>query len=202
MKVSDDSTRSILIKHALLLISQLGAHAVSLREIARSVGISHMAPYKHFVNKEALFATIVEDGFTSLNDRFKVVEQSVHDPEKRYQKMCEVYVRFAMENPEQYKLMFSGFLGRDRNHQGIKVKSEDCFSYLVRLMEYCQFHKFIKAGNISEISLFIWSQIHGFSNLWIEGCFLKIDAEMSPSELDKLIQHQIKMTLTGVSNLN
>lgn len=195
--VPDDvDTRSLFIEHALLLVSELGAHAVSIREIARSAGYSHMAPYKHFKDKDDLFAAIVADGFDALSSRFQEIERSVLAPEKRFQKMGEAYIYFAIQNPQQFKLMFSGFL--DDEHPKVKEKSNNCFAYLVRLIEYCQFHKHIKKGSIEDLSSFIWSQIHGFSSLWIEGCFKKVEEDLTEKNLEKFISHQVQMLLSGI----
>jgi AcrR family transcriptional regulator len=197
-KSEEDGTRDILMHHALVLVSELGFEAVSLREIARSAGFSHMAPYKHFKDKEALFAAIVEQGFEKLSADFLRIEQDVLDPEKRYFQMGEAYIRFATNNPQQFKLMFSGFLENSDDHPRVKEVSDECFTYLLRLIEYCQFHKFIKKGSLDEISAFIWSHIHGFSCLWIEGCFEKVEKNLDPKNLEKFIHKQIAMTLRGI----
>lgn len=194
----EDGTRDVLIQHALVLVSELGFEAVSLREIARSAGFSHMAPYKHFKDKEALFAAIVQQGFEKLSADFLKIERAVFEPEKRYFQMGEAYIRFATKNPHQFKLMFSGFLENADDHPYVKEASDACFSYLLRLIEYCQFHKFIKKGPLEEISAFIWSHIHGFSCLWIEGCFEKVEKSLDQKNLDKFIHKQVAMTLKGI----
>lgn len=194
----EDGTRDVLIQHALVLVSELGFEAVSLREIARSAGFSHMAPYKHFKDKEALFAAIVQQGFENLSADFMKIEHGVLGAEKRYFQMGEAYIRFATNNPHQFKLMFSGFLENSEDHPYVKEASDACFSYLIRLIEYCQFHKFIKKGPLDEISAFIWSHLHGFSSLWIEGCFEKVEKNLDQKNLEKFIHKQIAMTLRGI----
>ncbi len=196
--IDEEGTRDVLIQHALKLVAKFGFEAVSLREIARASGFSHMAPYKHFKDKEALFASIVEQGFENLGNKFLAIERAVLEPEKRFYKMGQTYIEHAIENPEQFKLMFSGFLEKHDDHPRVKEKSDACFAYLVRLIEYCQFHKFIKKAPVEEISSFIWCQIHGFSSLWIEGCFEKVEKSLDRKNLHKFIHHQLTMILKGI----
>jgi AcrR family transcriptional regulator len=190
--VESEGTRETLIRHALKLVSEIGYDAVSLREVARSAELSHMAPYKHFKDKEALFAAVVVHGFNSLSERFLKIERTSLAPEDRFMKMGETYIHFAIENPEQFRLMFSGFLKKSEDHPSVKEASDACFSYLVRLIEYCQFHSFLKRAPVEEVSSFIWSQIHGFSSLWIEGCFEKVEKNLTKKNLEKFIHHQVK----------
>ena len=193
-----EGTREVLIRHALKLVSEIGYEAVSLREVARSAELSHMAPYKHFRDKESLFAAVVFHGFTSLSERFLKIEHTVLAPEERFMKMGEAYIHFAIENPEQFKLMFSGFLKKPDDHPQVKEVSEACFGYLIRLIEYCQYHSFLKRAPVDEVSSYIWSQIHGFSSLWIEGCFEKVENNLSKKNLEQFIQHQLRTMVKGI----
>lgn len=193
-----EGTREVLMLHALKLVSEIGFEAVSLREVARSANLSHMAPYKHFKDKEALFASVVVHGFDALSERFLKLEHSVLDPEERFFKMGAEYINFAIENPEQFKLMFSGFLRKAEDHPQVKEASEACFGYLIRLIEYCQFHGFLKRAPVDEVSSFIWSQIHGFSSLWIEGCFEKVEQNLNKKNLAKFLEHQLRTMVKGI----
>lgn len=193
-----EGTREVLILHALKLVAEIGFDAVSLREVARAAGLSHMAPYKHFRDKEALFAAVVVEGFNSLSARFLKVEHTCLNAEERFLRMGETYIQFAIENPEQFKLMFSGYLRKSSEHPLAKEASDACFAYLIRLIEYCQYHSYLKRGPVTEISAFIWSQIHGFSSLWIEGCFEKVEQNLSKKNLERFIQHQIQTMVKGL----
>lgn len=196
--LDNQSTSEILISHALSLISEVGYEAVSLREIARSAGLSHMAPYKHYRDKDALLAAIVVQGFEKLSEKFLDIEQNVLSPNDRFMKMGEAYIHFGIDNPQQFKLMFSGYLKKSDEYPLAKEKSEACFAFLIRLIEYCQFHSYISKGPVDEISAFIWSQIHGFSSLWIEGCFEKVEKDMSKKNMDKFIRQQIGLMIKGI----
>ena len=153
--LDSQTTSEILITHALNLISEVGYEAVSLREIARSAGLSHMAPYKHYRDKDALLAAIVVQGFEKLSERFLDIEQNILSPDDRFMRMGEAYIHFGIDNPQQFKLMFSGYLKKSDEYPLVKEKSDACFAFLVRLIEYCQFHSYISKGAVDEISAFI-----------------------------------------------
>lgn len=198
LKNKEEGTRQVLIHHALNLISDYGFESVSLREIARSAGLSHMAPYKHFKDKESLLAQIAQDGFEELTHNFLTIEQNEPDPKKRFFLMGKAYMKFAIQNPHHFKLMFSGFFEKHEAHPYVAEKGTACFNCLVRLIEYCQYHKFISKGPVQDISLFIWSNIHGLSGLWIENCIEKTNHERSEKTLDKLLDHQLELVVKAL----
>ena len=58
--------RRALIEASLALISEEGFSALTLREVARRAGVTHAAPYRHFLDKEALLAAVAEEGFRAM----------------------------------------------------------------------------------------------------------------------------------------
>jgi len=60
--------RAALLAAAEQTLSQEGAGELSLRELARQVGVSHAAPRRHFAGKQALLDALAEDGFERLGD--------------------------------------------------------------------------------------------------------------------------------------
>src|SRR2546429_977719 len=58
--------RQALIDAALELIEERGVPALTLREVARQVGVTHAAPQRHFADRAALVAAVAEQGFRGL----------------------------------------------------------------------------------------------------------------------------------------
>ena len=97
-----------LIDAAVDLIAETGSvDGVSLRAAARRAGVSPMAVYNHFADKEALLVAAVEHCW----DEFQAAIAATLDepePSARLRAAGDAYVRFALEHPGRYAVMFSG----------------------------------------------------------------------------------------------
>src|SRR3954453_1156083 len=72
---------------------------LSLRELARQVGVSHAAPRRHFAGKQALLDALAEDGFERLGDETQAaVDAAGRSFRKRLTALARAYVRFATEH--------------------------------------------------------------------------------------------------------
>src|SRR5947209_528888 len=90
-----------LLRVAAKSLEKHGPGAISLRDAARRAGVSHNAPYRHFPNREALLGALAAEGFAMLGERLR------GQPARE---MGEAYVRFALEQPQRFRLMFGGLL--------------------------------------------------------------------------------------------
>jgi AcrR family transcriptional regulator len=83
--------------------------AVTLRAVARRVGIAAPSIYPHFPGRPAIVAAIVQQGFAELADRIRsAVDAAGGDPHLRLVAACRAYVDFAGRHPERYRTMFGG----------------------------------------------------------------------------------------------
>jgi len=91
--------RAAVLAAAGKLIEKEGLAGISVREAARRAGVSHNAPYRHFSDRNALLDALVAEGFREL-------KQALDGRSGR--ELGEAYVRFALERPERFRLMFRG----------------------------------------------------------------------------------------------
>ncbi len=97
--------RDRLCDAAERMFAEHGAEAVTIRQLAAAVGVSPMTPYRYFKDKEAILAAVRARAF----DRHaEALERAYADaePAARAGALGEAYIRFALDNPEAYKLMF------------------------------------------------------------------------------------------------
>lgn len=99
--------RAALIEEGLSQIGERPAEKVSLREIARKVGVSATAVYRHFPNKAALLGALCEVGSRKLTRSFDEVIEATPGGIATFEAMGRAYVRFALANPSLFRLMMT-----------------------------------------------------------------------------------------------
>jgi AcrR family transcriptional regulator len=87
------------------LLDKEGTEAVTMRRVARAVGITPMAIYRHYPDRAALLNSLADEGFEELAARLAGRRFS-GGVEERLTKMAEIYLEHALENPRLFELMF------------------------------------------------------------------------------------------------
>lgn len=99
--------RRVLLDIGVDVINESGVAALSLRDLARRAGVSHAAPAHHFGDRSGLLAAIATEGFEKFGDSLAVT--AAH-PGSTFLDLGVAYVRFAVDNPGYFKVMFRGEL--------------------------------------------------------------------------------------------
>jgi AcrR family transcriptional regulator len=96
--------REALLERAAAVIAEEGVGAVSLRGLARDLGVSHGAPRRHFADRRALLMALAADGFKRSVAELKAgADAAGTDPVARYRALGRSYVRFALEHPSYFR---------------------------------------------------------------------------------------------------
>ncbi|HXU40900.1 MAG TPA: TetR family transcriptional regulator [Burkholderiales bacterium] len=90
--------RAALLKAAARILEKDGPDAISLRDLARSVDVSHNAPYRHFADRQALLSALADEGFSLLAAQLAG---------KPWREQAVSYVRFALAHSQRFRLMFA-----------------------------------------------------------------------------------------------
>ncbi len=100
--------RAALLRAAEQALESTGSEDLSLRELSRELGVSNMAPRRHFANKKALLDALALDGFERLG---AALSRAVSDHEQTFDarivKLARTHVRFATKHPALIRLMYS-----------------------------------------------------------------------------------------------
>lgn len=99
--------RTALIEEGLVQLDSKAPEEVSLREIARNVGVSATAVYRHFPDKAALLSALCGVGRQKLADDFHAAIADIEDQLEALIAMGRAYVRFALHNPSLFRLMMT-----------------------------------------------------------------------------------------------
>jgi len=97
--------KEALLERAAVVLRESGSEELSLRDLAKSVGVSPNAPYRHFTDKNHLLAILAAGGFDDLTTRLAAVGSE--GPGKRLRTAADRYFAFAAEHPGLYQLMFT-----------------------------------------------------------------------------------------------
>jgi AcrR family transcriptional regulator len=170
MTADGDETRVRLLREARDLYLEKGLAAFSLREVARRVDLSPGAVYRHFDSKEALLREVCVAGFRTFGS-YLMRALAAPTPRERMMSSALQYLRFGLENPLDYRVMFMG--GAD----GFAVigpppgsdSPEPTFQFLVDRVEECIRAKIFRKGDSTEIAAIIWAHVHGLVSLRLSG---------------------------------
>jgi AcrR family transcriptional regulator len=91
--------RQALLDMVLTMVAERGdAAELTLREVARRVGVSHNAPYRHFEDKDALLAAVATEGFHLLSRDLRAARADITEPEERFVRTGLAYLAFARQH--------------------------------------------------------------------------------------------------------
>lgn len=99
--------REGLLARATEIIEEAGVEGLSLRQLARDLGVSHAAPGKHFRDKQALLDALALDGFRGMNARIMGASEAAGDHRSRFVRIARAYVEFAVSHPVLLAVMHS-----------------------------------------------------------------------------------------------
>jgi len=160
--------RQVLIETGLKLIEEKGVQALTLREIGERIGVSRMAPYRHFADKAALVAAISVEGFTLFAEALENArERAKPDFSSRLTAMGVAYVRFATEHPAYFEVMF-GPLASPANEEPGEGPGARAFGLLEDTIREGQASGDVQAGDSRALALLAWAMVHGISALRLE----------------------------------
>jgi AcrR family transcriptional regulator len=161
--------RRALVETALAMVTEEGAWNFTLREVARRAGVSHAAPYNHFEDKSALLAEVAALGFQSLGQTMEAAARA--QPRSARQAFASIgaaYVRFGVEHPAHYRLMFGAELAEQARHPTLQAASDATFAILTGVLERGQAAGQVRRGTVRDQALAAWSLVHGLATLLID----------------------------------
>ncbi len=162
--------KNALIEAGTEILAKNGVGGLSLRKVARKAGVSHTAPYAHFADKQALIAAISTEGFRQLYEQVvAVTELYENDPAQQLLETAWAYVRFAINDPDQFKIMFSSVLEKEKEYPDLVEMSQKAFRQVVEIVASSQEAGVLREGPGELTAVIVWSAVHGLIALSLEG---------------------------------
>jgi AcrR family transcriptional regulator len=166
------------VREALAIIEAEGPERLSLREVARRLGVSHQAPYRHFPSRDHLLAEIIARGFEAFARHLDARPESA-DPGADLRAMGEAYLDFARAHPLQYRLIFGAVLPDPARHPEMMRKARHAFALLTEAIDRLS-GPAGAARPVALDALFVWSAMHGLATITQSGALASLDL---PAEL-------------------
>lgn len=177
------------------MFEENGASELSLRELARRVGVSEAAPSRHFRGKEELLASIAVTGFEELAEERVRIAALETSPVKRAREMMTSYVRFARAHPGIFHLMTGPRLLEEFVRGDIEATSNVSYQFFAESI-----YDLARASGWPEKQMELaahaaWSMEHGLATLLLSGRAPRIDSDVDP---EMMIDFAINMFLAAV----
>ena len=153
--------RAALVSSALALLMESGADALSLRAVARRAGVSPMAPYRHFVDKEHLLAAVAAQGFLAFGAALRQADDAA-PPNGALVAQALAYVRFALDNPAMFRLMFGP--PRLGTHKELSEAGDSAYGVLAARVAAGTPEGADREARV----LGCWSMVHGLALLFLD----------------------------------
>ncbi|KRE26564.1 TetR family transcriptional regulator [Mycobacterium sp. Soil538] len=159
--------KATILAHAAVLVAERGADGVSLRELARTAGVSHAAPAHHFTDRRGLFTALAAQGW-------RLLAEVLSEARPEFGDAALAYVRFAVEHPGHYAVMFDRSLvdPDDTDLDAARSAAGAELAAGVGTLNDPRAEQDPQAAGLAA-----WSLVHGFAMLWLNGA---IDTDADP----------------------
>jgi AcrR family transcriptional regulator len=162
--------KNALIQAGMEILSKEGIGGLSLRKVAQQAGVSHTAPYAHFADKQSLIAAISTEGYRRLYEQLGAIREKYKpDPRRQLVEAAWAYVRFAQTDPAHFRVTFSSAVEREKDYPALVEMAGKSFNQVVQIVAACQAAGVLRPGPGDALAISVWSIVHGFASLLIEG---------------------------------
>ncbi len=187
--------RRAILDGAAEVIAQDGPAAVSLREIARRIGVSHAAPAHHFRDKTGLFTALAADGWARFAAAMTQARDEADGPLAQLAATGVAYVVFARDNPGYFRVMFRHDLV-DTSNPAYAEGSKAGFDVLSEVVDACRALGWGRAEQPWILITSVWSLVHGLADLASNGTLDFISGDRPADEIARYVTRAFAAAFT------
>lgn len=161
--------KTVLIAYARAQMESVSIDGLSLREIAKAVGVSHTAAYRHFADKRALLDAVAVQGFEEMRRACLSASEEAPDDARARLRACGLaYVRFALASPRMLAHMFIA-MSDVQASTALASAGAGLFDVLRCRVAEGQARGTFRNGDVRQLSHACWALVHGCSTLLSAG---------------------------------
>lgn len=166
----------------MVVLEERGANALSLRELARDVGVSHTAPARHFADRRQLLEAMAVEGFGLLATKINDAIASTSDPTVQARLVAQAYVGFAIEKANLVDVMFRHEGERDSDVIGRSATT--AFEPLLHLFQHAEPDGVVQGGDAATTATLFLAVLQGLAALVNCGV---VSPEATPALVDNAV---------------
>ena len=184
----------ILAAAERLLIETGDEGTVSVRAIAEAAGVTPPSIYLHFADKTELLSAVCEARFEEFDRYLEESVAGIGDPLEALWARGRAYVRFGLEHPEHYRILFMTRQGHDTEPQDLScLPGLPAFSHLVEEVARCMEAGALAPGDPFLTATGLWTAMHGITSLLIAR------PDFPWPDLDQLLGHVLEVQRRGLA---
>lgn len=185
-------TRALVVATGRAAIELDGVEKLSLRGVARTLGVTAPALYAYVADRDDLIAAVATEYFDELADRFEQVDAD--DPIEAVRALSRAYVEHALAAPELFRLLFRYPPGTG----ALRVEGVDTFAPATRVVEVATASTaraisqgLLPDGEPLDAAMTMWAAVHGVAEVLLMGF------AFDEASRDRLVDSVIDAVLTG-----
>jgi len=187
--------KAALVDAAVEILRAEGAEALTLRAVARRVGVSQAAPYRHFADRRALVAAVAEQGFRRLQQvmlaRISAAQAGGRGGLKQ---VALAYVEFGLANSAEYRVMFGPEVAITDDLPELRETGRSVLGFVAEGIRQLQNAGLVGAGDPWLMAVTTWATLHGLVMLTLDGQ----TAGVAPN-VDALVEEATRIMMFGMA---
>ena len=189
--------KNALIQAGVEILAKEGLGSLSLRKVAKQVGVSHAAPYAHFKDKQALIAAISTEGHLQIHKKISaIIEEFSDDPLQQLIETAYAYLDFGLNEEDLFRITFSGVVEQERDYPALVEIAHKNFDMMRQIVISCQEVGVFDAAPDELLAQSLWAAVHGLISLLQQG-------QVSSSVLNHYMPQQLLLfTLDQITKVS
>jgi len=152
------------VQAARQVIAERGVEGLSLRDVARRLGVSHQAPYKHYPSRDHLLAEVIRLCFADFATALDARPQH-EEPRADLGALGQAYLAYAASHPLEYRLMFGTPWPEPAQHPALVRDAVHALDVLRRVLRRVHGERPAQRAAVDRDAMFIWSTMHGLASI-------------------------------------
>ena len=187
--------RTDILTRACELYLEGGAEAVSMRRLARDLGVTAPALYRHYDSREAMLLDVVAEAYRRLSERLYGA-LSGRTPAERLYLAGQAYLDFALDQPKYYEMLYTPAhtLGVDEFPEQVTEQVASVGRFFNDRVRECIDAGLFQPLDPADVSCTLWAHAHGLISIYLRGCL-----QMDAGEFRRHYRASSRRAITGMA---